>query len=98
MGGFWRLSRLAGLEIGSSAIQDTALLDAVVRFKSVFFASNRARYDLAKAGSLRLIPPAIRRDSLVRDYEQMAPMLFGDVPTLDDILAQLADLERRING
>lgn len=86
------------MKIGSSAIRNTALLDAVARFKSVFFSSNRARYDLAKAGSLRLVPPASRRNSIGRDYKQMAIMLFGEIPTLDDVLAQLAALETRING
>jgi hypothetical protein len=95
---YYDLALLDRTDIGTSAVQDTALLEAVVRFKSVFFASNRARYDLAKPGSLRLIPPAFRRKAIADDYAQMSSMIFGAVPTLDELIQGLADLEARING
>jgi len=95
---YYDLTRLDRTDIGTSAVQNTALLEAVVRFKSVFFASNRARYDLAKPGSLRLIPPSSRRDALEEDYAEMSAMIFGSIPTLDEIIQGLANLEARING
>jgi len=64
----------------------------------VFFASNRARYDLAKPGSLRLIPPAFRGKAIADDYAQMSSMIFGAIPSLDELIQGLADLEARING
>jgi hypothetical protein len=94
---YYDLARLDRTDIGTSAVQNTALLKAVVRFKSVFFASNRARYDLAKPGSLRLIPPAFRRKAIADDYAQMSSMIFGAIPTLDELIQGLADLEARIN-
>jgi hypothetical protein len=95
---YYDLARLDRTDIGNSAVQNTALLKAVVRFKSVFFASNRARYDLAKPGSLRLIPPAFRIRAIEDDYAQMSAMIFGAIPNLDEIIHGLADLEARING
>ena len=95
---YYDLARLDRTEIGTSAVQDTPLLEAVVRFKSVFFSSNRARYDLAKPGSLRYIPPAFRRTAIEDDYIQMSAMIFGTIPTLDEIIQGLAALEARING
>jgi len=95
---YYDLARLDRTDIGTSAVQNTTLLEAVVRFKSVFFASNRARYDLAKPGSLRLIPPAFRRKAIADDYAQMSAMIFGTIPTIDEILGGLADLETRMNG
>jgi hypothetical protein len=94
---YYDLARLSHSEIGEAAIRNNDLLAAVARFKSVFFASNRARYDLAKPGTLRLAPPAFRRDAVAVDYEQMLPMLFGDVPSFNDILGEIATLEARIN-
>jgi hypothetical protein len=94
---YYDLARLDRTDIGASAVQNTALLEAVVRFKSVFFASNRARYDLAKPGSLRLIPPAFRRNAIEDDYAQMSSMIFGTIPTFDELLDGLADIEARIN-
>ena len=95
---YYDVARIAQSDIGEAAIRNTELLAAVARFKSVFFASNRARYDLAKPGTLRLEPPAFRRDAVAADYEQMLPMLFGDVPSFNDILGEIATLEARING
>ena len=94
---YYDLALLARSDIGNAAIQNTELLAAVARFKSVFFASGRARYDLAKPGTLRLSPPAFRKSVIAADYEQMLPMLFGDVPTFDDIWERIAELEARIN-
>jgi hypothetical protein len=94
---YYDLARLDRTDIGTSAVQNTALLEAVVRFKSVFFASNRARYDLAKPGSLRLISPAFRRNAVEDDYAQMSAMIFGAIPTFDELLEGLATLEARIN-
>jgi hypothetical protein len=95
---YYDLARLYRSDIGTSAAQNTALLETVVRFKSVFFASNRARYDLAKPGSLRLIPPAFRLNAIANDYAQMSSMIFGAIPTLDELIQGLADLEARVNG
>ena len=38
------------------AYADLLLLDHVVRFKSRFYPANVARYDLAKPGTMKLIP------------------------------------------
>ncbi len=94
---YYDLARLDRTDIGASAVKNTALLEAVVRFKSVFFASNRARYDLAKPGSLRLIPPAFRLKAVADDYAQMSAMIFGTIPTFDELIEDLADLEARTN-
>ncbi len=95
---YYDLSRLAALPIGSEAIANIDLLAAVVRFKEVFFASKRARYDLARPGTLRLLPPDFRRFAVARDYDEMRVMLFGEIPTLDDIWERLRVLEATINA
>jgi hypothetical protein len=95
---YYDVVRLANSPTGEAAINNIDLLHAVARFKSVFFASNRARYDLAKPGTLRLRPPAFRHNAVAADYEQMLPMLFGDVPSFDDLMRQVDSLEVQING
>lgn len=95
---YYDVVRVAHSSIGEAAIKNIGLLHAVARFKTVFFASKRARYDLAQPGTLRLTPPAFRRDAVADDYEQMLPMLFGDVPSFNDLLDGIATLEARING
>jgi hypothetical protein len=94
---YYDLALLSRSEIGTAAVSNTELLSAVARFKSVFFASARARYDLAKPGSLRLMFPPFRREAVAADYEQMRPMLFGEIPSFEDICDRIAALEVRIN-
>jgi hypothetical protein len=73
------------------------LLEEVVEFKMRFYRCPWARYEEAKPGSLRLMPPAYHVDGLRQDYRAMRAMLFGLVPSFDDIMAGVADLERSIN-
>ena len=53
--------------------------------------------DLAKPGTFRLSPPAGRLPALHRDYQAMRDMHLSEPVPFDDILATLADLEKRIN-
>jgi hypothetical protein len=94
---YYDLSSLARSEIADAAIANIPLLLAVAKFKNVFFASARARYDLAKPGTLRLIFPSFRRSDVASDYAQMRPMLFGAIPPFDEICDRIAELEMRIN-
>jgi type II secretory pathway pseudopilin PulG len=95
---YYDLVLLSPTDIAAKAIRDTSLLEAVANFKNVFFYSGRARYDLAKPGTLRLMFPAFRRETVATDYEQMKPMLYGDVPSFQEICDSIATLERRINN
>jgi len=36
--------------------------------------------------------------ALRRDPDEMAPMMFGEVPDFDEILQAFGELEERING
>ena len=94
---YYDVAAIATTEIGSRAIADTDLLEKVARFKNTFFYSSRARYDLAKPGTIRLMFPEYRYSAIERDYEQMQPMLFGDVPSFSTICERLATLEATIN-
>ena len=69
----------------------------MVEFKKKFYFRAGARYDLAKPGTFRLLPPAHARESLAEDYEEMQVMLFGEAPAFDEILDKLGQLERAIN-
>jgi len=48
-------------------------------------------------GSFTLIPGATMRNDLKRDYEKMSGMIFGDIPTMDEILASVVSLEDILN-
>ncbi|RZU35579.1 nucleotidyl transferase AbiEii/AbiGii toxin family protein [Edaphobacter modestus] len=94
---YYDLAMMANSDIRDEALSDMGLLADVVRHKQVFYAATWARYDLAQAGSLRLLPAESRRDALKQDYRQMMPMIFGDAPAFEAILRTLAALEELIN-
>jgi Nucleotidyl transferase AbiEii toxin, Type IV TA system len=80
------------------AVERHGLRDRVVACKGQFFGSSWARYDLAKPGTFRLVPPAERLPGLRRDCQAMSDMYLSEPLTFDEVLAVLADLEQRING
>ena len=96
---YYDLHRLALCEdIRRAALSDSVLLEEVVAFKDRFYRTPWARYDLARPGTLRLLPTLeTHRAELRRDYQSMRPMLFGSVPSFDEVLRTLADLEYEIN-
>jgi len=94
---YYDLYRLNDLPIRNEALAKMELLQEVIRFKMRFYRCPWARYEEAKPGSLRLLPPKNHLDELQRDYWAMQGMLFGAVPTFDEIMAGLAALERTIN-
>ena len=89
---------LAVHPIAALAIRQHDLRDRVVMWKSRFFSSGWARYDLAQPPTFKLVPPGDRETALGRDYEAMRDMYFAEPVPFDQILARLATVERQING
>ncbi len=88
---------LAKHPVGRGAIVLHDLRDRVVRWKSQFFGSSWAMYDLAKPGTFRLVPPDVRLPALRKDYQAMRDMYLAEPPSFDALLADLVELEQRIN-
>lgn len=79
------------------AINDSALRERVVAWKSRFFARSWARYDLAVPGTFRLVPSVERFPELKRDYSEMQDMFLEPPVPLESVFETLNDLEKRIN-
>ena len=75
------------------AVAQPGLLEQVVRFKEKFYRTPWAKLADARPGTLRLAPPKGRLDELAADYASMRPMLFGGYPSIDEIVAYMAELE-----
>ena len=84
-------------QVKDNALADNDLLTKVVDFKDKFYRCPWARYDLAKRGTMRLIPPEYNLDKLHDDYEHMQNMLFGNKPSFEEIMEGIAKLEADIN-
>lgn len=91
------LYRMSRLPIRDRAFANMNLLQDVVEFKMRFYRCPWAKYEEAKPGSLRLLPPKNHIAELREDYQAMQAMLFGAIPTFEGIMTELAALEKTIN-
>jgi hypothetical protein len=73
------------------------LLERVRLHKSRFFSSSWANYATAVPGSLRLVPPATRVETLRADYEAMQQMFLGERMPFETVLAILQEAETTLN-
>ncbi len=83
--------------VKAAAYADLELLHRVVDFKSRFYPAGNAHYELAKPGTMCLLPPDDCLPVLREDYEHMQNMLFGNIPTFEDIMVCIVQLETEIN-
>jgi hypothetical protein len=91
------MAMMARSAVGAAAMLDLDLLWRVVAHKTKFCYAGWARYELAVPGMFSLMPAKERIGDLRTDYEAMAAMIFGKRPPFEDVLAELAQLEARIN-
>lgn len=95
---YYDLAMMARSSIREKALTNLELLDRVAKHKKRFFRASWARYDLARPGTLRLMPHDEMASGLRRDYRRMRDMFLGEPPTFDDVLKTVGDLELEING
>ena len=79
------------------AISKPDLLEEVALFKNKFYPRGWARYDLARFGTLSLLPAEHSLERLKRDYEKMRKMIYGEYPSFEQILEVIKNLEKEIN-
>ena len=94
---YYDMAMLANSEVRNEAQSDLALLQEVVEFKNRFYPSKWARYELARPGHIKLIPPDERIKELKTDYTAMQEMIFGRIPLFTEIIGILSELEKEIN-
>ena len=92
------MERLLRLPNAVAMLADLAMCERVVEWKSRVFARHWARYDLARPGSFRVLPPDQRLPGLARDYVQMRAMFIATPPAFDVVLARLGEAERALNA
>lgn len=84
--------------VKAAAYEDLELLRQVVAFKDRFYPAGSAHYDLAKPGTMRLMPPEDCRTALREDYDHMKNMIFGEKPEFDVILSAVQKMENEIHS
>lgn len=94
---YYDMARFAASDIKNVALRDIELLQAVVAFKQKFYPRGWAKYELAVPGTFKLMPPPHILSNLEKDYKDMTIMIYGEVPTFNEILQAIAKLEDEIN-
>jgi hypothetical protein len=94
---YYDVYRLLASETGRKATEDAEMAMDCVRHARMFF--NRPDLDLASAvpGSFALTPHDGMLADLRRDYEAMSGMVFGPIPTVDEVVVAIAELEQSLN-
>lgn len=95
---YYDVHRLMQTDIGKRACVDDDLIEDCLRHACMFFYRGNTGLDAAKRGAFRLRPTLPMLDSLRRDYEAMAGMIFGDVPSFEAVLESVATAEERLNA
>lgn len=95
---YYDLVKMAEGSVKDDALAEIGMLERVAEFKEKFYPRGWARYDLAKVGTLKLVPEGHVLKSLRSDYRAMEHMIYGDYPDFEDILSTLQKLENEINA
>lgn len=95
---YYDVYRMAKLGILDRALEQSDLLERVADFKAKFYPRKWAQYDLARIGTLKLVPSEIHKEALKRDYAKMASMIYGERPDFDELMAEIAKIESKINS
>ena len=88
---------MANSQAKNCAFDKKDLLERDVSFKNKFYYSRSAHYETATLKKIRLIPTEEKINDLKKDYDQMANMIYGDIPTFDEIIGRLKLLEDEIH-
>lgn len=95
---YYDLACMAKSSIKTEALSDLRLLQQVVDFKRKFYPATWAKFEEAKPGSLKLVPPEYRIKELKADYKAMEQMIFDKELSFEEILEILRELEDEINS
>lgn len=95
---YYDLHRLLSEDIANKAVADADLGRDCVRHARVFFNSPDLDLATAEPGSFVLRPADAMLEPLRRDYLAMTGMIFGDAPAFEHVMADIAELETRVNA
>ena len=94
---YYDVFRLLHSTTGQAAQANRQLGMDCARHARMFFNNPDFDLDDAVAGTFSLSPSTSMRGALERDYEAMAPMIVGPVPSLAAVLDSIAECEMTVN-
>lgn len=94
---YFDVFRLLQSPLGDTAQADRALAIDCARHARMFFNSPDFALDHAVPGTLTLAPSPAMLRPLERDYDAMAGMIIGVVPSFAEVMEAVSALEQRLN-
>lgn len=82
----------------SASLSKLNLLKRVAIHKQIYFPCAWAKYDQAKVGTLKLIPPLYVENSMRKDYLAMREMFFNTPPSWDEVIKAINQFEVEFNS
>jgi hypothetical protein len=95
---YYDIHRLMQAQDANAWLADKALAEDCARHARMFFGSPDQGLETATSGSFTLTPAPGMMDALQRDYDAMSAMIFGSVPTLEEVLVSVKTAEDAINA
>jgi len=95
---YYDMYMMANSKIKEIALNNLSILEDVVDFKKRFYPRGWANYDLAKPGTIKLIPNDHILENLKKDYKAMENMIYGDYPDFNELISGIRLLEQEINN
>lgn len=94
---YYDVAMIHDTAIGKDALRNYQLAAAVREHNLLAFRQAWKKFEEAVPGSLRIVPQAVLRREIERDYIAMQGMILGDAPSFDWIIQQLAMIEETVN-
>ena len=95
---YYDVYQLIQAHIDDDALINFDLLHDVIANKKKYFRASWANYDTAIPGQLRIYPHEKLLKELERDYKNMNLMIFGTVPSFEEILNSIQNFQTKINN
>lgn len=94
---YYDVMRMARSSVRKVALGDLNILADVSGFVQRFYPCAWARFDLARPGTMKLMPSSEVEAAHRRDYSEMQEMIYAEIPSFDEILSEIQVLEKEIN-
>ncbi len=83
--------------VKNEAFKSLDLLNEVRDFTMTFYYRNWSKFEEAVPGTFKLYPNKECIKTLKEDYEDMKKMIYGDIPSFEEVLTVIKQLETEIN-
>lgn len=94
---YYDIYQLIQSPVGQNTLTDQTLGADCARHALMFFNSTDLDLLSARQGTFAITPTHSMIDTLKRDYQAMATMIFGDVPEFSEVLQTITKLESQLN-